>query len=56
MTYYDFTLKLSLFRFVANVHDLQCDNFFVLTMNRRGFIRIYFLQAKMMPQAYTGLE
>ena len=38
ITYYDDILKLSLFRFVANVQDLQWDNFFVLTINRRGFI------------------
>ena len=43
MTHYNVILILFLFRFAANAQDLQWDNFFVLTMNRRGVIRIYLL-------------
>ena len=46
MTYYDVILILF---FVANVQDLHWDNFLVLTMNRRGVIRIYLPRAKMTP-------
>ena len=56
MTHYDVIFILFLFRFVANVQDLEWDNFLVLTMNRRGVIRIYLQRAKMTPQVYTGLK
>ena len=60
MTYYDVILILLLLRFVANAEDLKWDNFLLLTMNRRGVIRIYLLLAKMtplpQPQAYTDLK
>ena len=46
MTYYDVILILF---FVANVQDLHWDNFLVLTMNRRGVIRIYLPRAKRTP-------
>ena len=49
MTHYDVIFILFLFRFVANVQDLEWDNFLVLTMNRRGVIRIYWPRAKMTP-------
>ena len=53
MTHYDVILILFLFRFVANVQDLQWNNFLVLTMNRRGVIRIYLPRAKMNPSRLT---
>ena len=58
VTDHDVILILFLFRFVANVQDLQRDNFLVLTMNRRRVIRIYLPRAKMTPspQVYTGLK
>ena len=40
MTHYEVIVILFLFRFVANAHGLQLDNFLVLTINRRGVIRI----------------
>ena len=49
MTHYVTILILYLFRFVANVQDLQWYNFLVLPMNRRGLIRVYLLQGKMNP-------
>ena len=60
MTLYDVIFILLLLRFVANAEDLKWDNFLLLTMNRRGVIRIYLLLAKMTPlphpQAYTDLK
>ena len=60
MTHYNVILILFLFRFAANAQALKWDNFFVLTINRRGVIRIYLLSAKMTPppppKAYTGLK
>ena len=53
---YGVILILFLFRFVAKIKDLLWDNFLVLTMNRRGVIRVYFPQAKTIPQAYTGVK
>ena len=41
MTHYDVIFILFLFRFVANVQDLEWDNFLVLNMKRGGIIRIY---------------
>ena len=38
-THYDVIIILFLFNFVANVEDLQWNNFLVLTMNRRVNIR-----------------
>ena len=55
MTQYDIPI-LSLFRFVANAQGFMWDNFLVLTINRRGVIGIYLLQAKMTAMAYTGLN
>ena len=61
MTHYDIMLILFFFTFVANVRDLQWDNF--LLLNRRGVIRIYLPRAKMTPpppptppQAYMSLK
>ena len=56
MTHYGVTLILFFFSFVANVRDLQWDNFLVLIMNRKGVIRIYLPRAKMNRQAYIGLK
>ena len=45
MTHYVVILILFLFTFVANVQDLEWDNFLVLTMNRKGVTRIYLPRA-----------
>ena len=45
--HYDIISVLFLFRFIANVHDLEWNSFLVLFMNRRGVIRTYFWRAKM---------
>ena len=53
MTYYTVTLILFFFTFVANVRDLQWNNFLILTMNRKGVIGIYLPRTKMM---FPGLH
>ena len=53
MAHYDVTLILLLFRFVVTVQDLYWNNFLVLTMNRRGVIRIFLPLAKMIPPRVT---
>ena len=53
MTQYDVILISFFFTFVADVPDLQWDNFLLLTMNRRRVIRIYLPLAKMIPPGLT---
>ena len=57
MTHYEVMPILFLFIFVANVQDIQWEDFLVLTINRRGVIRIYLPQAKRTPShAYKDLK
>ena len=56
MTHYDVLLILFLFRFVANVQDLEWDNFLVLNMKRGGIIRIYLPGKNDPPQTYAGVK
>ena len=59
MTHYDVIFILFFFTFVATVQDLLWANFLLLTMNRRGVIKIYLPEAKMTPNppwAYTALK
>ena len=54
MIQYDVIMILFLFVLVANVPGLQWANFLLLTMKRRGVIRIYLPRAKMTPPGLHG--